>query len=286
MTTIYEPLYLDGQTLSEPAFKPLPVDNSQAAWREVRILVDFWRRGGHRAGGFVGIFSPKFGLKTKVPAERFLSFVAGHANADVCLINPFPQLSYYSFNVWMQGEANHPGLMERSQALLDAVEMDWNLSATPRNDARTLSYSNFWVGTEQFWDEYIGGIIEPIARFLEQNPDHDVARSVMDATYHSDPAPFLPFIVERLLSAFLAARADLSVAAYPIEDVEPYLTTPCERELVELMKPLVDSADASGVFSEDLRKMQEHACQFLVLYSKVYYETSAHPHTCRTITPA
>ena len=132
MATIYEPLYLEGQTLSERAFKPLYVSNSQPAWREVRILVDFYRNNGHRQSNYVGIFSPKFGLKTKVTAERFLDFVGKNSSSDVCIVNPFPQLSYYSYNVWMQGEANHPGLTVRAQALLDAAGIKWTLSKAPR----------------------------------------------------------------------------------------------------------------------------------------------------------
>lgn len=287
MTIIYEPLYEVGQQLSEAAFQPLPLpDNSHAAWREFRILIDFWRRGEHRRAGKTGIFSPKFGLKTKVSATDFLTFVDENPKADVCFINPFPQIAYYSYNVWMQGEANHPGLLERSQALLDAAGIRWSLAETPRNDSRTLCYSNFWAGTELFWDVYVGGVLDPIARFLEGNPDHEVTRSVMDPTWHSDPAPFLPFITERLFSAFLALRTDMSAAPYPIADMEPYFSSAFERESVALLKPMVDAADIADKYPDSVKRAQQLYCEFLIICTKAYYETHAHPHTGRTIKPS
>ncbi|MCO1382562.1 hypothetical protein [Burkholderia multivorans] len=284
MTTIFEPLYAEGQVLSERLFSPLRIsDNSHAAWREVRILVDFYRRGLYRKNDFVGIFSPKFGLKTKTSALNFIEFVDRNIGADVCIINPFPQILYYSFNVWMQGEINHPGLMGRAQALLNAVGVDLKIDDAPRNDARTLCYSNFWVGTEKFWDAYIGGVVEPIATFLEENPEHAVTRSVMGETWHSDAAPFLPFIVERLFSTFLAQHPQINVAAYPIDDVIPYCLTEYERELVTGMQPFIDAADARGEFPAELKAMQELACRLYVRYAHEHFATNVHPHTGRTI---
>ena len=108
----------------------------------------------------------------------------------------------------------------------------------------------------------------------------------MDPTYHSDPAPFLPFIVERLFSTFLAIRNDMSVSVYPMEELESFVMTPMEHQFVQAMKPFVDCADASGEFPSDLRKMQELACQFSVLFGKFYFETNAHPHTAKLINSA
>nr|WP_321893767.1 hypothetical protein [Burkholderia cenocepacia] len=287
MVMIYEPLYEQGQVLSEPAFHELRLaDNSHAAWREFRILVDFWRRGDHRRKGKVGIFSPKFGLKTRVDASRFLTFVDRHGDVDVCLINPFPQIPYYSYNVWMQGEINHPGLTARSQALVDAVGLKWDLHAVPRHGHQVLCYSNFWVGTERFWDAYVGGVLDPLATFLERNSDDEAARAVMGDTWHSDAAPFLPFIVERLFSTFLSLCPELKVAAYQFDDVLPYCLTDYERELVDGMRPIVDAADASGQFPRDLIAMQDLACRLYVRYAREHFAANQHPHTGRTVSSA
>lgn len=276
MVSIYEPIYLAGQQLTEPAFLPLQLpDNSHAAWREVRILVDFYRRGDHLKADKTGIFSPKFGLKTKVPAQTFLDFAESNREADVCIINAFPTIPYYSYNVWMQGEANHPGLCEVAQALLDAVGIQWDLSATPRQ-TDVLCYSNFWVGTPEFWEGYVSGVLNRIALYLEGNPDSAVARAVMGETWHTDAAPFLPFIVERLFSTYLSFNP-VRVAAFPIDNPEAYCMNDYERELLDYMRPRVEKADAEG-FTDELKSLQHVMCRLLVRYAHAYFSANAHPH--------
>lgn len=283
MISIYEPLYARGQELSEPAFKALLLpDNSHADWREFRIMVDFYRRGDHKSG-MNGIFSPKFGLKTKVAAKDFLNFCEANRHAEVCLINPFPQIAYYSFNVWTQGEANHPGLTERAHDLLNAAKVDLSIERLGRNSTKNLCYSNFWVGTQSFWERYVGGILDPIARFLESFPDSLTARSVMERTWHTDGAPFLPFIVERLLSSFLASHPDVNVAAFELPDVSNYCLTEFERELTMGIRPIVDAADSLTSFPPELRKFQELACRLNVMYAQEHFRSNAHPHTGRAV---
>ncbi len=283
MTVIYEPLYREGQELTEFAFKPLVLaDNSQSAWREFRILVDFYRSGRHR-NQRTGIFSPKFGMKTKVPAERFIEFCDSNASSDVCLINPFPQIAYYSYNVWMQGEINHPGLTERAQALLNECGIKWDLATIPRHSPRVLAYSNFWVGSEAFWERYVGGVLDRIALHIERNPDSAAVVAIMGDTWHTDVAPFLPFIIERLFSTFLSLESSVSVAAYQFPDVAAYCLTDYERELVTSIAPIIDAADASAEFPPDLIAIQRLMCSLYVRYAQEHFATKAHPHSGRTV---
>lgn len=283
MTRIFEPIYLKGQQLTEPLFRRLLLpDNSHAAWREVRILVDFYRRGDHKHEA-CGIFSPKFGLKTKVSGERFLRFVEGRSDADVWIINPFPQIPYYSYNVWMQGEINHPGLTERAHALLDASGIEWNLAHVPRQTNAVLCYSNFWVGTPYFWEGYVGGVLDPIARFLELNPEAPAAKAVMGDTWHTDAAPFLPFIVERLFSTYLSMNSGINVAAYGLGDIDAYCLTDYEKELVAGLRPIVDEADRTGRFSAELIEFQRLSCSLYVKYAREHFAAHAHPHSGKTV---
>ncbi|AEI76562.1 hypothetical protein CNE_1c12070 [Cupriavidus necator N-1] len=257
-------------------------DNSHAAWREVRILVDFYRRGDHRNGS-TGIFSPKFGLKTKVSGEQFLQFVREQRDADVWIINPFPTIAYYSYNVWMQGEINHPGLTERAQGLLDSCGIGWDLARVPRQTNAVLCYSNFWVGTSAFWEGYVGGVLDPIARYLEASPDTPVAKAVMGDTWHTDAAPFLPFIVERLFSTYLSLQPSVRIASYPIESILDYCLTDFERELVERMRPSVDAADRAGAFPKELAEMQGLLCSLYKRYAIEHFAVNAHPHSGKTV---
>lgn len=283
MISIYEPLYAKGQELTEPAFKPLRLsDNSHADWREFRIMVDFYRRGDHKSGR-TGIFSPKFGLKTRVTAIDFIEFCQKHSQTEVCLINPFPQIAFYSFNVWTQGEANHPGLTERAQNLLRAAGVDLDIERLGRNSSRTLCYSNFWVGTPDFWELYVGAVLDPMARYLEAFPESPISRSVMESTWHTDGAPFLPFIIERIFSSFLASRPDISVAAFELPDAADYCLTDFEREMMMVMRPIVSAADSLAVFPPELRQIQEMLCRLTVIHGRQHFKSHIHPHTGRSV---
>ncbi|MBN3808174.1 hypothetical protein [Paraburkholderia sp. Ac-20347] len=283
MIKIFEPLYRPGQTLTEPLFSPLVLaDNSWAHWREFRILVDFYRQGSFR-NLHTGIFSPKFSAKTRVSAQRFLDFCVAHADADVCLINPFPQIAMYSYNVWMQGEANHPGLTESAQALLDECGLGWDLSAVPRHGKDMLCYSNFWVGSERFWEAYVGGVLNRIAVHIENNPQAPGVIAATRDTWHTDAAPFLPFIVERLFSTFLSLNTSLTVAAFDLPDVESYCLTDYERELVSGMQPVIERAEAAGRYPSDLVETQALLCRLYVRYAREHFAVNTHPHSGKTV---
>ena len=50
----------------------------------------------------------------------------------------------------------------------------------------------------------MGGILDPIARFLEAHPGSAEAQAVLEPANYMVDAPFLPFVVERLFSTFLS----------------------------------------------------------------------------------
>ncbi|RDJ98741.1 hypothetical protein [Paraburkholderia lacunae] len=283
---IFEPIYAQDQVQVEKSFLPLVIqDNSQAGWREFKLFVDMYRSGEHRRHAYTGIFSPKFSLKSKITGAEFIRFVQSQPGSDVCFINPFPQIGYWSFNVWMQGEHAHPGLADAAQSLLDACKVDFDIERTPRHGPGLLAYSNFWVGSERFWDEYVGGVLVRIAEFLEENPDHEVTRKVMEDTTHTDPAPFLPFIVERLFSTYISQRPELKIAAYRHGDdgVLDYCVNEYERRLVARMKQQVDEANAVGKFDDTIIKQMDIACELWQQQFFDYFAVRPHPHTGRCV---
>ena len=278
---IHEPLWKPGQTLIEPCFTPLRLpDNRQANWREFRIFVDFFRRGDHQGAELVGIFSPKFRLKSGLTGEEFLRFSSQQINADVCFVNVFPRMHYTSYNVWMQGEATHPGLTERAQDLLNAAGIGWDLATVPRHNQRTLCYGNFWVATPTFWEAFIGNVLDPIARFLEETPHAPAANAVLAPAKYMVEAPYLPFIIERLFSTFLSLNPQYQTAPYPLAADAAMASCQNEFQRVSLrhLRAAVDDADANGRFDEELIKTQAVFGKLSVLYSDLYYQLHPHPH--------
>ncbi|WP_321901287.1 hypothetical protein [Paraburkholderia tropica] len=283
---IYEPLYAPGQEIADPAFIALQRGaTARPEWREFGILVDMYRQGVHRQHRFTGLFSPKFNLKAKITGAQFVEFAKANSDADACFINPFPQIAYWSFNVWMQGEYAHPGLKCAAQSLCDASGLGWQIERTPRHDHRFLAYSNFWVGTEAFWERYVGGVLVPIAEFLETQPSSAAARLVMTDTTHTDAAPFLPFIIERLFSTFISAQPELNVVAHPLpsERTEDYCNSDFERLLLSRMRASVDTADCGRAYPAELIERMDLACALWQQHFFDYFEQRPHPHTNRTV---
>jgi hypothetical protein len=284
---IFEPIYSADQTLTCGEFLPLVrEDNSRPEWREFKILTDMYRNGDHLRHDYTGLFSPKFNLKSKISGARFIEFAQDHSDSDVCFVNPFPQIAYWSYNVWMQGEHAHPGLVLATQALLDASGLDCTIANIPRHGSASLAYCNFWVGSQRFWKEFVGGTLLPIADFLESNPCHNAARAVMLDTTHTDPAPFLPFIVERLFSTHISLRPELSRSAYPFDtqEVRDHCINDFEKLLFDRMREKIDDADASGAFSQDLVDQMDTVCALWQQHFFDFYATHPHPHTGRTVT--
>ena len=283
MIRIYEPLYRPDQQQQEPLFLPLHLQQNDFAWREFRIIVDMYRQNLHRGAGHCGMFSPKFPLKSRIPTQEFLDFCEAHSHVSVCFFNPFPQIRYVAYNVWNQGEPWHPGLCAVAQSLLDAAGIPWRIDEVPRHGEAQLAYSNFWVANEQFWDAYVGNILLPIAEFLEREPDHPASRSVMVPTYHTDAASYLPFVIERLFSTFLSLQPAFSRTAFPVSDVLPYCICPSEAELVQQMKPAVDAADQSGMYSAHLIESLKQTAWNNTRMAKQYFQDHPHPHSGKTI---
>lgn len=283
---IYECIYQSGQQPSNSKVLPLVIPNTHPERRELQAYVEAYRRGVHISPDKVGLFSPKFSEKTKISVERFLEFCSQHQNATVCHINPFPHNRYWSYNVWEQGESIHTGLIENSQALLDAVGISICLQSIPRHDAKLAAYCNFWIADQPFWEQYVGGILVPISNFLDTEPDHPASIGILRTTQHTQPAPLLPFMVERLYSTWISLQNGLNIAAYPFDlqnMLDIYCKTDFKRLLVKQMHGMVDECDAQGHFPDPVRRRMSDMCALYSQHLFDYYEQRPHPHTGQPI---
>lgn len=285
---IYEVLYTSGQQISDGLYTPLNIDNNNPSWRELQAFIKTFRSDLFLGNGLTGIFSPKFSLKTKVKLASYLEFVSDNPDYDVYIINPFPQIAYFSYNVWMQGESAHPGLTRIAQDLLDAVGIIWDLSETPRQNAKTLAYANFWVGNANFWNSFVGCVLNPIATFIEKNPYDKVVRQAFTQTLHTESAPFLPFIVERLFSTFLSFNQDISIASYPIDTKtisETYCMNDFERIMLSYMREEVEQQDMlEKKYSDMLINKMQMLTDLRQQHFFDYYTSRPHPHTGSNVT--
>lgn len=283
---IYECIYEKGQKVSDHQVAPLAIANEHPERRELQAYVQAYRQDLHRLHDRTAVFSPKFALKAGMDAATFKHFCEQNKAADVCHVNPFPHLRYWTYNVWEHGECFHPALTARSQALLDAVGIPLHLSETPRHGARYLAYCNFWAGTEAFWDNYVGGVLVPISDFLDSEPEHPAVQGIMTDTQHTQASPYLPFMIERLYSTWISLQPGLRVADYPVSHEELmtlYSETDFNRLLVLHMRETVDQCDATGVFPAEVRQRMADMCALYRQHFFDYYEHRPHPHTGRLV---
>lgn len=282
----YEPLYLVGQSLSDDIMTPLDWQkNPLPTWREFALYVHVFREQKHKHAEMTGILSPKFKLKTGVAPKNFLDFVRANISTDVVYINPFPQIPYFSYNVWMQGEVAHPGLTQCGQDLIQAAGLPWRLSELQRQKHDVVCFSNFWLGSQEFWEGYVGGVLQPIASYLETNPNSAISRAVLQPTLHTDPAPYLPFIIERLFSSYLSAMPEISRAewCFTPDEVMERCVNQYERNLVESMRMRVHEADKSDVFPVGIKAEMQLMCELWQRQFWEYFSNHQHPHANRTM---
>jgi hypothetical protein len=271
---IYEILYDRAQVLSDAAFIEHRVNNYQPEWREFRHVIDFYRSGNYLKHDLVGLFSPKFNLKSKISGAQFIEFCQASGSVDVAFINPFPQVEYIYFNVWEQGECWHPGLMDIANKLLSASGFDLDVKNFKRQTASEILFSNFWVGTPRFWEMYVGGFLNPIAQFLESNVDKELINELNMQTYHSSECGFLPFIVERLFSTYLTLAPNINSIFYPIVNMTPYLIHPHEDKAVQIGRKIIENQ----FINERVDKRMNILGKVSTELGKQYFKKNKHPH--------
>jgi hypothetical protein len=285
-TKIYEPIYETEQLVSDQEFFPLNVaDNSYGFLRELKYLIFIYRNKLFEESDYTGLFSPKFKLKSRISGCEFVNFVKENNGFDVYFINPFPQMQFWSYNVWMQGEAAHPGIVQVAHSLLQEANIDLDLSNVPRNNQANLAYCNFWVGNQKFWNEYVGKILCPIWDLIIQHHRSPAVMAALHDTHHTAITSYVPFIIERLFSTYISSVLNTAALAYPISRIqilENYCLNDFEKNLVLEMEAVVNMADEKASFSAQLiKEMKEKTIEF-ERKTKDFYSNIPHPHTGKT----
>lgn len=284
-TKIYEPIYEAEQLVSDEKFFALNVaDNSYGFLRELKYLIYIYRNKLFEESDYTGLFSPKFKLKSKISGREFVDFVKENNGFDVYFINPFPQMRFWSYNVWMQGEVAHPGIVRTAQSLLQEANIEFDLSSAPRNNQANLAYCNFWVGNRKFWNEYVGKVLCPIWDLVVKPQKSAVVAAALIDTHHTTMTSYVPFIVERLFSTYISSNLTIKAIGYPLtrmQILEKYCLNEFEKNLVLEMEDEINEADKNSNFSlRFIRKMKKKTMEFEEK-TKDLYSRIPHPHSGR-----
>lgn len=203
-TKIHQIFYRESQKdFLDPAFLPYNNEGKSYPYNfEYAVFFDLYKKTDWSHTDLLGTVSWKFQQKTGLTGQVFLDNINANPGYDVYFVNPFPELCIYR-SVWDHGEEFHPRLKEITGKLFQACGYDTRLleHETPPN---LTAYCNYWVGSKNFWDEYIA-FLTPIWEYAHQGNEP----LSLELRKMADPfikAPYLPFLFERLFSTFLTKK--------------------------------------------------------------------------------
>ncbi|MEY4352050.1 MAG: hypothetical protein RLZZ609_291 [Cyanobacteriota bacterium] len=210
--SVYQ-IYFAPEQLAGIDSRFIPYDNSASPRPDEHEFYVFQKEyhSGRTQDGFHGYLSWKFREKTGIGGAEFLDFCMMNPGYDVYFINPFP-IEICFGNIWEQGEMWLPGMSRLAQELFDHCGYTINLSQMPRR-LSTTAFCNFWVGSPKFWDQYMDFCL-PLYNFLLTNPQHSLAKAVLDPADPGRKASYFAFIFERLFTTLLNFTSGISYAAY------------------------------------------------------------------------
>lgn len=236
----------------DPSFTPYDCrDKPEPDRREVAHMARFYReqihRREHERGDILfGLVSPKFGRKTKITGREFISHIERTPGYDVYFVNPFPQLAYFHFNVWTQGEYWHPGLGEQADRLFAGAGLPLSVRRLPRNSSASLLYCNYWAGNGTFWARFMD-FTERLGEAVGGLKSDD-REQLFKLAPHYAPAKYFAFVFERMFSTFLLINPDIRAMPYVYSNAEilARCEDPIERALVRKWCGVIDAGDAAG----------------------------------------
>lgn len=206
---IHQIFYAEEQRAAlDPAF--IPYDNRanpRPEWREYHVFRTEWLAGRCGAGDVTGFLSWKFGTKTGLAGRAFVEFIGRHPGHDVWFVHPHRVEPRPFATIWQQAEVHHPGIIGLAQRICDGVGIAVDL-ATLEQPREQVLFCNYWAGTRRFWDEYMA-FCEPVHRQIMEGLDAADRTLAWSRADREIDAPYVPFIMERLFSTFLALRPEI-----------------------------------------------------------------------------
>ena len=145
-----------------------------------------------------GFLSPKFKKKTDINTTDITRmFDEKSGTCDVCLFTSHYDQAAISLNVWLQGEALHPGLLPISQQLANLSGYEIDLK-TKINSLNETVFSHYLIANGKFWREWYR-VVSIYFKMMES--DLELCKTV--TPHQGNLIPVHPFIIERVPTLLL-----------------------------------------------------------------------------------
>jgi hypothetical protein len=160
---------------------------------EVHPIYHYFTQNHVNDDEWYGFLSPKFKKKTDLNTTEITRvFEERSDNCDVCLFTSHYDQAAISLNVWLQGDALHPGLMPISQKLasLSGYEIDLK---TKINSLSETVFSHYLIANVKFWREW-HRVVSIYFDMMDSDPE--LFNTV--TPHQGKLMPIHPFIIERV----------------------------------------------------------------------------------------
>ena len=226
--------------LLDPMFAGLDNSKSSSELLEFAVFEQLAKSEHTKEAELWGAISWRFTEKTGMSGSDLVKNIQSHPGYDVYYCNPFPHNEALFHNYWLQGVTTHPQFFPLCQAIFEVAGLPLEeLTALAPSDQ--FSAANYFVGSPKFWAAYlpwVNGILSTANKKLPPKVrDLMHSKQADDRGIHNG-ATYVPFIVERLLPAFLKT-AGKSLKAYKVALPER------ERELNVHLKLLREMKDVA-----------------------------------------
>ena len=242
---------------------------------EFGCFLEFYEKNDLRDDELYGLISPRFQQKTRLEPWHFIDWVYKNPGHDVYFINPFPHYSYLFKNVWENLRFFHPSNFNKVTQFFKSNDFGFEIDAIDRMEPKLTLYSNYFVGSKKFWDQFIA-FSKPIAEALSKSELANLN------THYRIPAKLPVFIMERLFSTFLYINSSINHLAYMdhFVDMNQYPTTNNQHLVTKHLHTLcslndqVDGAFTSELYSliEKILKTQNLSDENSSKYDIFYYQ--------------
>lgn len=210
---IYQIYYCEEQKIHlENEF--ISYDNSHSLTPELceyGVFRENYIKNTHKNALLTGFLSWKFKAKTNVTGNKFIDFIESNPGYDVYYINPFPYEEKF-LSVWEQADTHHPDIVSLTQNIFDAIGYNIDLRKID-NLSLTSAYCNYWVGTQKFWDTYMG-FSEPIYDYIMNQAPSQIRNKIFERADKIIEASYFPFIFERIFSTLLYTNKNIKACRY------------------------------------------------------------------------
>jgi len=203
-------IFYDAQQrpLLDPAFEPYDNRGDAHPLLEFNVFRKLARSPQAAGARLWGALSWKFQQKTGLTGMELLRLIDANPGFDAYYCNPHPDTESLYPNLWMQGETSHPNFLLLCTEFFQAAGLPVQVldEIQPSN---AFASTNFFIATPAFWEKYLAFVEGAIARAedrLSPTARKMLYSDAADQRAMHARASYMPHIVERLFSLFLATE--------------------------------------------------------------------------------